>query len=226
MPSQADVEFLRRGLNRLSGRAKADLLALWAQLPVGDVAAMRQALEVVWPELVASYGELAGTVGADVFEAWAEEQGVRPRVEMVRPVDADRANARMRWAIGQPDALGCLTVILDELVKQVARSTIGRSAGASRMRFARVPAGHETCAFCIMLGSRGAVYWSAEKAGKMRKYHGDCDCQAIACRGPEDYPDGYDPAALYDRYQAARSAAGSGDPTSILAQMRSQDDIH
>ena len=228
MPSRSDVEALRRALNGLSVRAKADLARLWPQLPTGDIVALRTALEVVWPELIASYGELSAAVAADVFESWAEEIGLRPKVEIVRPVDPPRANARMRWAIGLADPMGSLRVILDELVKQPARSTIQRSAGASGGLWARVPTGAETCAFCRMLASRGAVYESKASAStsKGRKFHGDCDCTPVLVASPDDYPAGYNPDALYESYQAARSAADSGSPSKILAQMRSQDDIH
>lgn len=259
MPSTADVEALRRVLNAISARAKADLARIWAGLDTADVRAVRKALEVAWPELLATYGDLTATVAADVFEVWADELGLRPKVELVRPVDPERANARMRWAIGQPQALGSLTVILDELVKQPGRRTIQRSAEASGGAWARVPTGADTCSFCRMLASRGAVYSSKEsalrvggrgapgtpsvpgmggrgrRAGGIRlrgsqqygaKFHGDCDCTTVLVRGPEDYPKGYDPDALYEQYDAARSAADSGNPKAILSAMREQDGTH
>lgn len=223
MPSAADVEALRRALNAISNRAKADLARIWAGLDTADVRAVRKALEVAWPDLLAAYGDLTATVAADVFEVWAEDLGLRPRVELVRPVDPDRANARMRWAIGQPQALGSLTVILDELVKQPGRRTIQRSAEASGGAWARVPTGADTCNWCRMLASRGAVYHTKQLAKfgtKGKKYHGDCDCTPILVRGPEDYPKGYDPDALYDEYNIARRSAGSGDMRDIAAEMR------
>lgn len=155
MPSQSDVEALRRALNAISARSKADLARIWAGLDTTDIRAVRRALEVVWPDLLATYGDMAATISADVFEVWAEDLGLRPKVVLVRPVDAPRAVARMGWAIGQPEALGSLTVILDELVKQPGRRTIQRSAEASGGGWARVPTGSETCAFCRMLASRG-----------------------------------------------------------------------
>ncbi len=242
MPSRADVEDLRRLLNALSARAKADLTRLWSQLPTNDLTALRKALEVAWPELLGQYGEVAAAVAADVFEGWATDLGLTPKTTIVRPVDADRANGRMRWAIGQPEAFGNMVLILDELVKQPARRTIQRSAEASGGAWARVPSGSDTCKFCIVLASRGAVYASKESAttvvgrGKTKrsrgtrslgaKYHGGCNCQAILVRDEGDYPKGYDPDALYDRYDAARSATGSGDLKAILSQMRQQDGTH
>ena len=41
----------------------------------------------------------------------------------------------------------------------------------SQPRYARVPVG-PTCAFCILMASRGFVYWSEEKAGgRDNRYH-------------------------------------------------------
>ena len=47
------------------------------------------------------------------------------------------------------------------------------------MRFARVPTGSETCTFCLMLASRGAVYHTRESAGTFRCFHRGCDCKVV-----------------------------------------------
>lgn len=220
MPSRREVDDLSAALRALSTRAKGDLLALWRTLPdPGDLPAVRVALERTWPELIAAYGDMSATVAADVFEAWASDLGIAPEVVMVEPVDMDRANARMRWAIGTPEQVGTLTVILDELVKQPGRSTLAKSAVASGAGWARVPHGPHTCAFCTMLASRGAVYSTARTAGgDGRKFHGECDCAVILVRDSRDFPDGYDPDALFDVYAAA--AASSRGTKGTLAEMR------
>ena len=75
-----------------------------------------------------------------------------------------------------------------------------------------------------MLASRGGVYASEEIAEfgfSGKKYHGDCDCVPVLVRGPEDYPEGYDPDAMYEDYLRARDAVGDYfDTRSILAKMR------
>ena len=53
------------------------------------------------------------------------------------------------------------------------------SAGLADPRFARfrrVAAG-DTCSFCLMLATRGAVYLTRESAGEARRYHHRCDCR-------------------------------------------------
>ena len=49
----------------------------------------------------------------------------------------------------------------------------------SQPRYARVPVG-PTCAFCILMASRGFVYWSEEKAGgRDNRYHKNDDCRIV-----------------------------------------------
>lgn len=75
-------------------------------------------------------------------------------------------------------------------------------------RFARVPAGAETCAWCFMLASRGWVYATKESASKAKKtgdsFHAGCDCQIAPAFG-EQTPEieGYDPEIFKARYDAA-----------------------
>ena len=184
---------------------------------------MSGALRDGWLAFLDHYGDLAASVGAEMFERWADElKIVKPRLVMAPSVDERRATARLGWALSQPDQLGNAMVLLDELVKQPYRSTMQDSAIASGAGWARVPTGSETCAFCLMLASRGGVYHSKQTAGEGKKYHGDCDCTPTLVRGPEDYPKGYDPDGLYDQYDAARKAAESGDHKAILSEMRRQ----
>ena len=69
-------------------------------------------------------------------------------------------------------------------------------------RYARVPTGAETCDFCLMLASRGFVYRSKASAGAVNHWHDGCDCRvAVGWTGME--VEGYDPQAIYDRWQDA-----------------------
>ncbi len=217
VPSAADVQALRQAFNQITDKAKEDLTRLWSHLDPTDLVAMRRLLETVWPELVGIYGEASLALAEDVFRGWASEMRITPKVVTVSSVDPVRANARMRWGTVQPDVFGNLTVLLDELVKQPGRSLIQKSAIASGAGWARVPTGAETCAFCLMLGSRGGVYHTAQTSGRDRKYHGDCDCVPTLVRSTADYPKGYDPNALYDVYDLGKSAAGYGSDGKALS---------
>lgn len=91
-------------------------------------------------------------------------------------------------------------------VRGFANETIIRNArrdGAKGVRYARVPVGVETCAFCIMLASRGFVYHSKESAEGNAHTHPDCDCKIVP--GFEgDVVEGYDPEVYEAIYESNR----------------------
>lgn len=209
-------------------RAVADLRALWGRLDLDNGPAVRLALEELWPRLLAQYGEITATIAADRFEDLTGLPAV-----LADPLPNDQVNARMRWGLsplfggeGQAAAFGLLAGLADEIVKQLGRNTMIGSADRNGIRFARVPSGAETCAFCLMTASRGAVYLTQAKAGKGDKFHGDCDCRVEPVRRPSDLDrlraDGYDLEALRDIYA---NAEGRGTKQ-ILSSIRSNEGIH
>ena len=73
--------------------------------------------------------------------------------------------------------------------------------------FARVPTGTETCTFCLMLASRGAVYRTRKTAGEWRHFHRGCDCKvAPSFEGDPDAEvvQGVKPRELYERYKQSK----------------------
>lgn len=102
---------------------------------------------------------------------------------------------------------------LDYETKRAAASCVTKNAmrDPARPRYARVPAGDETCDFCIMLASRGPVYRSEASAGAVKHFHANCRCQVVPFwntryAGPSRREsvtmdvEGYDPDALYEQY--------------------------
>ena len=80
-------------------------------------------------------------------------------------------------------------------------ANVGRDRDEGAM-FARVPTGTETCTFCLMLASRGAVYHTRKTASEWRHFHRGCDCKVVPSF--EDDPDaelvqGVMPRELYER---------------------------
>lgn len=195
---------VRGSLRKLSLAARTDFLALWTRSDMSSDRARQTLIYWHFPELIERYGGMAASLAADVFEGEAEALGIRPSVELADGVNVERAAARFAGELNSTTTLATSLQLIDELVQQPYRSTFQDSAIASGAGWARVPIG-DTCNFCIVLASRGGVYSSKDVAilgysGK--KYHGYCDCQPVLVRDESDYPAGYDPDALYDRYKA------------------------
>lgn len=200
---------------------RRDLFDLIDGLPDDPVAA-RAVLRELLPGLVSAYGESAATLAAEWFEdvyAAPATLAVAPSLEMV--------DSGVLFAAKDLESsglkLGAMQASVDRWVADQARGTIRSSAAKNRMRYARVPRGSKTCAFCTMLASRGAVYASERSAGRGDKYHGNCHCYPVASRSDDDLPEGYNPDELYDLYSAAREMAGTSNASDVVAAMRRLD---
>lgn len=75
-------------------------------------------------------------------------------------------------------------------VEQAGRDAIITASDRDPLtvRWARVPTGRETCAFCWMLASRGPVYRVRAATSDMRAWHDNCDCLAVPVFDPSDWP--------------------------------------
>lgn len=187
-----------------------------------DPRVIRDALLDTMPAMVKRYGDLAAVVSAEWFE---DVYGVS--AQTVDGVPLIQVEQGVKYAVGKAyagDVVGAYGVLLqgiDKWVTMQGRETIRDSAFSHKMAYARVPRGGKSCAFCLMLASRGAVYQSRRTAGGLaHEFHGQCRCVVIAHKKGDDWPKGYDPKALEAIYFAAREHAGSGDPKDIAKAMR------
>lgn len=133
---------------------------------------------------------------AEPFTSFVEESARRIIDGMLSKVGEIYTEEQLADDLGQ---------MVDREMKVGAAETIIGNAQAdpAKPRYARVPTGAETCAFCMMLASRGFEYHSRETAGEMEKYHAFCDC-AIVPEFDADGVDGYEPDDYYALYMAAR----------------------
>lgn len=91
--------------------------------------------------------------------------------------------------------------LADFYVRRCNYESMVRNCYGNGVRFARVPMGTETCDWCIMLASRGFVYYSQESAE--HGVHLGCDCIVVPGVNGQTEIDGYDPDALYDQWRAS-----------------------
>lgn len=87
-----------------------------------------------------------------------------------------------------------------------------------RPRFARVPRGTETCAYCWALAGLGFQYRSAETA--RRHGHASCDCAIVPSWAGSGVA-GYDPQRYADLFNGARDWLRSEDaPEELVRRVR------
>ena len=183
----------------------------------GDPVRVRNALLAFFPELVTTFGDVSALLAADFYDMLRD---VPPsagafKAAFAQPVDPGKAQGAARWAVGAlfaEDAPRFTSQILgatQRLVTQRGRDTIFDNAGRDPVRtsVARIPSGADTCTFCIMLASRGAVYTDLVAAGEMNDFHDNCDCVPTVIRRASDFPEGHDLAVFTDLYT---SGLGTG----------------
>lgn len=129
-------------------------------------------------EIATAYGEIAAVSAADFYDEVREAAGVAGRAAVpasaVPPAEQVKAIvgwglAPMREGIPRPEAaMQRLMGATSRLSLQPGRYTTYGMVKRDRVRYAHVPQG-KSCAFCMMLASRGAVYWTAQP-----HYHSNC----------------------------------------------------
>lgn len=198
--------------------AERDVRSFWASLDLSNPVRAARLLEQYLPELIQQYGEIGAAVASDFYAELREESPAARKAFSSILGDAipfDQSAASTRWAVGplfreEADTAAALSNVLDvtdRLIKQQGRNTVEANARKDplRVRYARVPSGSETCKFCLMLASRGAVYLDSKAAGEVNKYHGKCDCVPTPVWDDSDYDrlkaeSDYDPHRLYEAY--------------------------
>ena len=176
------------------------------------VAEKREAAKLIMEGFVQAYDDKATEFASQWYDYRAEQGGARLKQAVTMTVyepesvddvaryqakklakEGDAAFARACGEFARNDAFGSLneTIIANE----------GRDRDKGAM-FARVPTGFETCAFCLMLASRGAVYHSRKTAGEWGRFHRGCDCKVVpSFEGDPDAEvvQGVKPRELYER---------------------------
>lgn len=229
MATPAEVAAYRSSQQDVVTLAQRELTGWWATLDLADARSVVAALEAFLLGLVGAFGTAAGSVAADWFDEQRELAGARGlyRASLADPLPDEQVRAVARWAggplfgAGDPGrALDLTSGAVQRLVQQGGRDTLHRAVldDPTEPRWARMPQGVTTCAWCRMLASRGAVYLDRDSAGgDDNRWHSECDCQPVPVWDGQELP--YDADAYLQEYTNARAAAG-GNPRAIAAQMR------
>lgn len=155
--------------------------------------------------IATKYGEGSAELACQMYDAIAEASSavVPPAApaetatygEVAKTIYGTMANSTDPTVIG---------AVVGRAVKLAGVDTTMQNAIRDGAEWAWIPSG-DTCAFCMMLASRG---WqrASKKAIKNRHaehIHSNCDCMYQVRFNNATTVEGYDPDALYDRYMAA-----------------------
>lgn len=237
MTSRADVNRLRSATGHLVTLIRADLARLFSSLDLSRPEMARDGLIEAVPTLVREYGGLAAVAAGEWYEeVRAAQVGGRYTARLGDVIPDAAPISSVRYAAGHlfeqdgkpsdpGQALAVLSGAMQRHVLYSSRATVARNAehDPARPRFARIPSGATTCAWCEMLASRGFVYHTERAAGDLgsgfgEDFHDDCDCQVVAEFDREAHHiAGYDPDAMYARYGAARRHYLNSDDPDLVA---------
>lgn len=230
--SRSDVDALKAATQQVVKLAQKDLTTLFARFEGVAPELVRDALLEAMPALVERYGASAASVAADWYERVRAEQVVGRYAAALGDGAAEAAvtgsvrSAARHLFDGVPEqTLKVLSLALQRHVMHSARSTVAKNVATdpANPRYARVPTGATTCAFCIFMASRGFVYQSEKSAGATGgAYHDGCDCQLVPewNKGVKSSISGYDPDRYKALYEEAADEAGRGGARAITYHMR------
>ena len=229
MISAAEFAAYNREVARIGGRAAADVessvLAWCRSHEDATVAQKREAAKLIMDGFVQGYDDVAAEFAAQWYDRRAEQGGARlEQAVTMTTYEPDSVDAVARYqarklAKGGDAAFAkaCGEFARNDAFRSL-NETISANVGRDKdkgVRFARVPTGFETCTFCLMLASRGAVYHTRKTAGEFKHFHRRCDCKIVPGFGDDpdaELVEGVRPKELYELYKQFREIDGYGLP--------------
>ena len=213
MISRNEFDAYSKAVEQIGNKAASDVessvLNWCSQNPAASVAEKREAAKLIMEGYVQGYDDIASEFAAEWYDHRAKSEGVSLDQAITMAVySPEKSDAVARYqarklAKGGDAAFAkaCGEYARNDAFRSLNETIIanvGRDK-AKGVRFARVTTGRETCAFCLMLASRGAVYHTRKTAGDFKSFHRGCDCKVVP--GFENDPlavlvEGHDPKAI------------------------------
>lgn len=218
MISSAEFAAYNRAVARIGDKAASDVessVLAWCRANASaSVAEKREAAKLIMDGYIQGYDDIAAVFAAEWYDRRAQKSGValdqaitmttyKPEsVDDVARYQAKKlakgGDAEFAKACGEYARNDAFRSLNETIIANVGRD---RDKGA---RFARVPTGFETCTFCLMLASRGAVYHTRKSAGEWKHFHRGCDCKVVPSFERDPYAEvveGVKPRELQERYK-------------------------
>lgn len=220
--SQARLNRYRADLDDLGEAARSFMVefirATTANNPGMSVAELRDETIGAVDSALYAFGDQASSLALDLFdEIVVDGHGLDAETVIEDVINPEMIEGGVRYSARQlveGDTEAFTRDVADltrYYIKRSAMENMVRNCERNDLRYARVPSGRETCAFCFMLSSRGFVYRSEQTAGHAHAYHENCDCVIVP--GFDGIPadkqvKGYDPDGMLERWHECQAAAG------------------
>lgn len=220
--TKARLDRYRRELDVLGDSAATYVLEYLSALDSAgvdlSVADIREETILAIEDSLNAFGDQASELACDLFEeVVVQGYGKRADVRLESVISNEMIDGKVRYLArnlvdGKRDEFRRdVADVTRYYVKRSAFENMERNCDRNDVRYARVPSGTETCAFCFMLSSRGFVYRSEETAGSTHSYHPHCNCIIVpGFKGLDNSTqiEGYDPDEMYDRWKACKETIG------------------
>jgi hypothetical protein len=193
--------------------------------------AVRTSLESLVDEMVAEPDkrEQLAQQGGSTFVRHTEQAGRQMVIDAVEPPDDDEEDVTIAEdkegtssdsSDDTPDTVDEPLASVTELPRRAPLSKNKARDPKRPFAFARVLQGEKSCAFCIMLASRGPIYESKVTAGDTGKIHNDfhdnCDCGVVPVYTSRAWPGKQDAEELYKLWESSTKGNYQGDAINAL----------
>lgn len=220
------IDNYSKTLNVVSEQARRKLADALSKIDYSqDVATIREAVIAVMQPACNASASVAARLAAEFYDGLRERFGVvddyEAEAESLREPAATSGAVRafaQDLVDGRPldDFVGKCVDRIDYETRRAANECVAYNAqnDPKKPKWARVPAGAETCQWCIMLASRGFVYHTEETASHA---HAHCDCRIVPS-WDKDNPavQGYDPDLYYDMWKNPEKYENAQPDSSIV----------
>lgn len=186
-------------------------LARAQNLPQLEHDARKSAIYHAANDTVSTFSDATGKIACDFFDAHVEGAApseIAPQPKYIKQRLYERIEEHEQtYELGDDEFLQRMSQDVYTEVYHHANRTMIHNAIKNKLRYARVPMGN-ACAFCLMLATRGFVYYTQTSAGEDKgHYHVHCHCKIVA--GKKDTTvTGYKPNGLNKRVKQVADSLG------------------
>lgn len=186
-------------------------LARAQNLPTLEHDARKSAIYHAANDTVSTFSDATGKIACDFFDAHVEgatPSEIPPQPKYIKQRLYERIEEHEQThELGDDEFLQRMSQDVYTEVYHHANRTMIHNAIKNKLRYARVPMGN-ACAFCLMLATRGFVYYTQTSAGEDKgHYHVHCHCKIVPGKNDTTVT-GYKPNGLNKRIKQVADSLG------------------